>query len=284
VALTPEHLRNHPEFEGAVRLVAKQLIDVASAPPMSRLSVAFANQQRWLMCHVGFALYFRQVRDAQAPGLNITTFSDTVALNGIASRNTADAFLKELVNYGYLVFVDSDEDRRRKPIRPAQQTIDIYTFWIMIHLQALDGFDHKQRAAAFMAHPGCLARIQPLLADILVEKRSFRALGDGFSLLTWLDVGAHLMDFLIQDWTQHPEHADRVVCALAQTSELARKLNISRPHLSRKLREAESMGVLGWTGLPGKSPLWLGPKFRNDYFFGQSVKLAAFAEALDQAS
>lgn len=279
MALTHDYLLGYPGFKDLVRIQSRRLIEASDAE--ARLSSAFTNQQRWLMSHIGFALYFEQMRDPSAPGLNITTFTETMAELGIASRNTADAYCKELINYGYLVTADSKQDRRRKPLKPLPAVFQIYQFWLLVHLDTLDKIAPANRAQRFMADPSALARIQPTLARGLALRRGFDAIGRDFALLNWLDAGAHLMDILAQNWRPDPDRPDRLICSFIATSELAARLAISRPHLSRKLREAQEHDAMGWTGLPGKSPLWVGQKFLDDYLLGQAVKLAVIDEACE---
>jgi hypothetical protein len=279
VALTHEFMRGHSGFADLIKIQSRRLIEASDAE--ARLSSAFTNQQRWLMSHMGLALYFEQMRDPSAPGLNITTFTETMAELGIASRNTADAFCKELINYGYLVTAANNQDRRRKPLLPMPAVLQIYQFWLTVHLDTLDQISPNGRVQRFMADPTALSRIQPSLARGLAQRRGFHAIGREFSLLNWLDAGAHLMDILAQQWGPDPGQPERMVCVFIPTSELAAHLAISRPHLSRKLREAEENGAMGWTAQPGKSPLWVGRKFLDDYLLGQSVKLAVIDEACE---
>lgn len=279
MALTHEYMLGYQGFQDLIRVQSRRLIEASDAE--ARLSSAFTNQQRWLMSHIGFALYFEQMRDPSAPGLNITTFTETMAELGIASRNTADAYCKELINYGYLVTADSKQDRRRKPLKPLPAVFQLYQFWLIVHLDTLDQIAPAGRAQRFMADPSALSRIQPTIARGLAHRRGFDAIGRDFALLNWLDAGSHLMDILAQGWRRDPDHPERQICAFIPTSELAMRLAISRPHLSRKLREAELHGAMGWTGAPGKSPLWVGPKFIHDYLAGQSIKLAVIDEACE---
>lgn len=279
MALTHEFMLGYPGFQDLIKVQSRRLIEASDKE--ARLSSAFTNQQRWLMSHMGFALYFEQMRDPDAPGLNITTFTETMAELGIASRNTADAYCKELINYGYLVTTDSKQDRRRKPLKPQPTVFQIYQLWLLFHLETLDKIAPANRAHRFIADPDALPRIQPMLARGLARRRGFEAIGRDFALLNWLDAGAHLMDILAQTWRPDPERPDRLICAFIPTSELATRLAISRPHLSRKLREADEHGAMGWTGLPGKSPLWVGRKFLDDYLLGQAVKLAVIDEACE---
>jgi DNA-binding MarR family transcriptional regulator len=277
LALTHDVMLSSPDFPDLIKAQSRRLIEASDAE--ARLSSAFTNQQRWLMSHIGLALYFEQAHDPQAPGLNITTFTEAMAELGIASRNTADAYCKELINYGYLVTSDSKQDRRRKPLRPMPAVFEIYRLWLLVHLDTLDKIAPANRVQRFMADPDTLARIQPMLARGLARRRGFAAIGRDFALINWLDAGAHLMDILAQSWRKDPEQPDRWICAFTPTSELAMRLAISRPHLSRKIREAEEHGAMGWTGQPGKSPLWVGRKFIDDYLLGQAVKLAVIDEA-----
>jgi hypothetical protein len=58
-------------------------------------------------------------------------------------------------------------------------------------------------------------------------------------------------------------------------------LNLSRTHLSRKLKDAEALGSLGWQGKRGESVMWVSSGFRRECATAQAVKLAIIDDAFE---
>ena len=68
----------------------------------------------------------------------------------MASRNTADAFIKEMLKYGYARLLPQAEDKRTRPIEPTEASLDALHGWVGIHLATLDGLDRGQRLETFL--------------------------------------------------------------------------------------------------------------------------------------
>ena len=90
MALTADEIAGHPALQGGIRRQAQALVLAFEASP--RLSSVFATQQRWLLAHLGAALYFR--RDPLEPGTGLRTarFLDVVREHTVASRSTVRSF------------------------------------------------------------------------------------------------------------------------------------------------------------------------------------------------
>ena len=82
-----------------------------------------------------------------------------------------------------------------------------------------------------------------------------------FSLFTWLNNGGVVMDWLISG--VDPDHAghDRIPTGVVSIGDFANWLKLSRTHLSRKLRDAEDLGSVGWLGQRGHSVMWVSNSF-----------------------
>jgi AraC-like DNA-binding protein len=273
---------DHPDLFRVVRLQCHDMLATAAMDP--RLAEAFATQQRWLMSHVTLAIYFRARAAGQGDGVHISKYLDAIVEARIASRNTADAFIKEMVYYKYCETRPSPADRRIKPIAPAVHALQIVGEWVRLHLRSLDRLTGGDRLATYDATPGALARIQPLISDGLVSANPVRNPTGTFSLFTWLDNGGKIMDWLMANMEDRPLSAQRASVGVVSTVEMAQRLKLSRTHLARKLREAELMGSIGWEGRRGHSVLWVSQGFREEYALAQAVKLAiidrAFADAM----
>ena len=208
-------------------------------------------------------------------------FLELVERHRLASRNTASAFLKELLKYDMVRFVAGSEGRRHRPIEPAPAVLMALFHWLALHLGTLDGLDGGARVAGFHARPALLGAMQPLISDGLIGSGDVRKPEKTFSLFTWVDEGGIVMDRLIVGCQQGADELARIPTDVTSISGLAQRLNLSRTQLGRKFAEAEAMGSLGWSGPRGKSPLWVSADFRREYHAAQAVKLAIIDAAFE---
>ena len=77
------------------------------------------------------------------------------------------------------------------------------------------------------------------------------------------------------------ETGERVPTGVLSIADMASWLKLSRTHLTRKLREAEAMGSLGWQGRRGQSRMWVSREFRAEHAMAQAVKLAIIDDAFE---
>lgn len=268
----------HPALAPCVRAQAQSLLMIQEASP--RIASLFATQQRWLMAHAALAQYFRSEAREAGTGLLAERFLESVERHSLASRNTAAAFLKEMLKYDIVRFVENSAGKRQRPLMPAPTVLMALFHWHTLHLTTLDGLDGGSRAASFRARPAMLGAIQPLIADGLIGSGDVREPEKTFSLFTWINEGGLVMDRLIAGCQQADNRA-RIPTDVTSVSGLAQRLNLSRTQLSRKFAEAEAMGSLGWSGPRGKSPLWVSADFRREYHAAQAVKLAIIDAAFE---
>ena len=279
MAMTADEILSHPALERCVRGQAQTLLSMQEASP--RIASVFATQQRWLLAHAALALYFRNQASDAGAGLLAERFLDTVERQKIASRNTASAFLNEMLKYEIVGYVANSAGQRRRPLEPAPAVLMALFQWHVLHLATLDGLDGGMRVANFQARPALLRDIQPLIADGLIGSDQVREPEKTFSLFTWINEGGIVMDRLMVGCQQSSDDAAKIPTDVISVSELAQRLRLSRTQLGRKFAEAEAMGSLGWSGLRGKSPLWVSADFRREYHSVQAVKLAIIDAAFD---
>ena len=280
MALTLEEIAAHPALHRCIRVQAQAMNQTYEMNP--RLASVFATQQRWLMAHIGLALHFRREPDDYRKELTAARFLDAIRQNSVASRNTADAFVKEMLHYGFIEYVPTAQDGRIRPMQPAAASLEPVTLWLMAHLQTLDGLDGANRLALFLARPDALAMLQPRIADGLLSSNPVREPKQTFSLFTWLNNGGVVMDWLISG--VDPEHAglDRIPTGVVSIGDFAKWLKLSRTHLARKLRAAEDLGSVGWLGQRGQSVMWVSRDFYGEYMAAQAVKLAIMDAAFTE--
>jgi hypothetical protein len=281
IALSADDIAGHPGLHSAIRQQCRLMQQTYDGNP--RLASVFGTQHRWLMGQVTLALHFRSCSSGKGGGINSAQVLDAVSRHGVASRNTADAFLKEMLKYGFARYVPGATDKRTRPLEPTETSLEAIHGWIAIHLVTLDRLDHGQRLETYLGTPGALAALHPGIAEGLLSSARVRKPERTFSLFTWLHNGGVIMDWLIAGIEDADADADaeRIPTAIASVVVMAQRLNLSRTHLSRKLRDAEALGSIGWQGKRGESVMWVSAGFRREYEVAQAVKLAIIDAAFD---
>ncbi|WP_404925303.1 hypothetical protein [Mesorhizobium sp. ORM16] len=266
-----EDIAAHPDLHRHVQEQSLALIHIYEASP--RLASVFATQQRWLMGHVGLAMHFRRDPDDRRSALTVSRFIEFVHQHKVASRNTADAFIKEMLHYRIAEYV-AGGDGRTHPLQPTADTVRTFTGWVHAHLRTLDRLDGADRLAKYLERPDMLAALQPLVAYGLLSSKPVREPNQTFSLFIWLNNGGIVMDRLMSGID--PDHAglDWIPTSVVSVAEFASWLKLSRTHLARKLRDAEALGSIGWLGQRGNSVMWVSHRFFQEYMTVQAAKLA----------
>ncbi|MET2830536.1 hypothetical protein [Mesorhizobium shangrilense] len=272
MTLTLEDIAAHPALHRGVRAQAQAMNQLYRTNP--RLSSVFATQQRWLMAHIGLALHFRREPDDYRKELTMARFIDVIRQNSVASRNTADAFVKEMLHYNFIELLPSTQDGRIRPLQPVAASLEVVAGWVLAHLRTLDSLDGANRMATFLARPDGLARLQPLVADGLLSSNPVREPKRTFSLFTWLNNGGVVMDWLISGVDPDNAGLSQIPTGVLSIGDFANWLKLSRTHLTRKLRAAEELGSIGWLGQRCNSVMWVSSDFYQEYMAAQAVKLA----------
>ena len=279
MAMTADDILQHPALERCVRVQTQSLLSMHETSP--RVASLFGTHQRWLMAHAALAQYFRNEADETGAGLLAERFLEIVERDGLASRNTASAFLKELLKYEIVRFVAHSEGRRHRPVEPAPAVKMALFRWHELHFATLDGLDGGARVAAFHARPALLGVIQPLIADGLIASAAVREPAGTFEMFIWINEGGLVMDRLIVGCEEGAGDRERIQTDVTSVSGLARRFNLSRTQLGRKFAEAEAMGSMGWSGVRGRSPLWMSSGFRREYHEVQAAKLSIIDAAYE---
>lgn len=280
MALTKEEIAFHPTLHDGIRAQSRTLLEAFEANP--RVSSVFATQQRWLMAHAALALYFRRDVGDERSGFSAARFLDVVRDHKVASRNTADAFLKEMLKYDVARYGPPCTDRRIRQILPSPASLAALNGWTVTHLWTLDHLDGGRRVETFLAGTDMLSQLQPRIADRLLTADAIREPSRTFSLFTWLNNGGVVMDRLVAGIEPSGnETAERVPTGVLSVTQMAGWLNLSRTHLARKLREAEMLGSIGWEGKRGQSVMWVSQAFRAEYAMAQAVKLSIIDAAFE---
>lgn len=232
------------------------------------------------MGHIGLAMHFRRDPHDRRKDLTVSRFIEVVHRHSVASRNTADAFIKEMLHYNIAEYVPGG-DGRTHPLQVTAATVRTFTGWVLAHLGTLDHLDGGDRLARFLERPDMVAGLQPLVADGLLASKPVREPKQTFSSFIWLNNGGIVMDWLMSGID--PDHAglERIPTSVVSIGDFAKWLKLSRTHLARKLRNAEDLGSIGWLGQRGHSVMWVSNDFYQEYMTVQAAKLAIVDAAFD---
>lgn len=280
MSLSVDNLLGNPDLHETVRDQSRALLQVNDESP--RLAAVFGTQQRWLLGHLAMGQYFAEVaRGNPEPVVLMARYLEQVKSLGISSVNTADAFIKEMLVYG-IGQPSQTTDRRNRPFLPAPQTIAATRRWVCIHLESLDRLDGGNRLNIFDSDDTMLARLHPEIATRAMISPELRSPPKTWSLFTWLNNGGIVMDWLMLGVEPIDPTVERVPTQLRSVPELAENFRLSRTHLTRKLREAEAIGSIGWGGKRGRSVMWISREFLREYHTTQAYKLSIIDAACDK--
>ncbi|WP_159950336.1 hypothetical protein [Rhizobium sp. 18065] len=279
MSLTIELLLQNADLHEAIRDQSKALLEINAVAP--KLAAVFGTQQRWLLAHLAMSIYFSEAaRGAPEPAIVMARFFEQVKAHNISSVNTADAFIKEMLVYGIAEQM-ATADKRNRPVRPAPQTTAAVSQWMWIHLATLDRLDGGNRQAAYEADPTLIHRLHPELTANFLISPEIRTPPQTFTLFTWLNNGGIVMDWLLAGIEPADPSVERVATQVRSVPQMAETFRLSRTHLTRKLREAEAIGSIGWEGTRGRSVMWVSKEFRREYAESQSAKLAIIDAACE---
>ncbi len=188
-------LAHDPAFFHVVLHHVRRVVSLYGVNP--RLYSVFASKQRWLMAQIGFALHHRRDPTDPTTGLTIGVFTETVQAHGVASRNTAAAFLHEMLAYKFLRNRPDRPDKRSRPIEPTEVAERGMWERLAVHLASLDAYDGGTRAQHLPEGSPLVAAAQPLICDaILVSRLKSSSIGPTFELFTWANNGGVVLDHL----------------------------------------------------------------------------------------
>ncbi|WP_434729598.1 hypothetical protein [Rhizobium binae] len=280
MAFTAETLTADDRFFAAILHCADQMLAIYRESP--RIASIFAAQQRWLMAHAGFALHYGHP-DYEKSGLYSGRFVDFAVKNDIASRNTAAAFMQEMLAYRFLRPAPG-ANKRTRYLEPTEIAEQHFTRWLVTHMMILDHLDGGERAEKIAAAPAAMmAAIQPRIAKAIIGSQAVRSPGPTFNLFNWANSGGLVMDYLISRLPGFPPTAERVAIGPLSLRELRERFIISNTHLKRLLTQAATMESVGWTEPSRKGDFWLSRRFILEYWNYQASKFAivdAAAEAV----
>ncbi|UJW74008.1 hypothetical protein [Rhizobium sp. SL42] len=279
--LTRASIAAHALFPAIEKQIARHLIAIHNETP--RLSRLKASHRKWLMTHAMFALSLSRRDDDPMSGLTATRFIEIVMRLGAASRNTATAYLAELLAYKFLREVPDIPDKRVKVFEITDIANGAMMRWFIGHMACLDRLDGGNRETTTIADPRIFKLGQPIAAEILVEDPLWRDPPDTIGHFLWSDLGGMVLHDLIARLSDFDRAAPRTQAGPVTLGALSETYLISATNLKRMFKKAESDDLLGWELPRRRGNLWLSQRFIEDYFTWQSAKFAALDVAYHQS-
>lgn len=269
-------LAGDPRFFLAFRQGACALLQVHDED--TRIGVLFSSQQRWLMCHAAFALACSHDPQVPGSGLYAAPFIDLAVAKNVASRNTAADFIREVVGFGFASPVANYDDRRKRLLQPTEVARQAMSNWLELHLAMLDRLDGGGRSDRYRSDPTMITRLQPAIAERLLEAPGVRHQGPAFDHFTWANAGGLLMDYLIASLEVEDAYTaslpERIPAGTISLAEVSHRFRISRTHAKRMLEKAVELGDVGWSAGRGESDVWVSRRLVGQYWRYQAEKCA----------
>ena len=277
--LTASEIIRHPDIHNGVRLLARDLLKIHERHP--RLASVFVTEQRAMMGNIAFRIYFDLVPELPRHGFLLARFLDEVEASGVASRNTADGFIKEMDKYGYVRQFDIPGNKRMRPYEPTETTMGVLVDWAMAHIVTLDRLDGGHRAVSVTGNLDMVSRLHVELSRDLLGDGAEAEYSRTLALFAWVNNSKLLNGRLLGGKGDVAPGGTRVATDIDSLAELASFLNISRTHLTRKIREAEAIGSIFWEGRRGLSPMWISTGFLQELIDECAARLAIFDAAYE---
>lgn len=278
--LTVDTLRRNPQFLEVLQAAARRLIAVNDLFP--RIARLVASHRKWMLTHASYALHLERDRNDPETGITAARLLKLMRETGGASRNTAAAFLAELVAYKLLCPASGGRSKRTRPLEPAEISDEVMRLWFKSQMGTLDHLDGGDRVERLRVDPTIFERAQPLAARRLLSDPKWAQPPEGVAAFVWSESGGVILDDLM---ARAPglTSADGKVWIEVNLAGLADHYLVSNTHVRRLFARAEAAGVIGKADDGARGRFWLSARLIEEYASWQAIKLAALADAFDQA-
>lgn len=258
--------------------LAKFLIGVHTVSP--RLARLKASHRKALLTHAGFALHHSRRPEDPLSGLTTTRFSELAVEYGAASRNTAAAFLAELIAYRFLRYVPGIPDRRVRILEVTEVADEAMRSWFVGHLRCLDQLDGGNRVAVVTARPELYRVAQARASAMLCTHPAWAHPPAAVMHFEASELGGLVLSEIISR-IESPERIDgRLIVSSLGLSEIADRYGISVTNVKLMFNKAQDDGLLGWERPRRKGYFWMSERLIDDCFRWQAEKFAVVDAAL----
>lgn len=274
-------LAAEPGFADAVRGLACDMMRLHARHP--RAARLVSTQQKWLLSQSIYALHFERDPADPLSGITATRLLAFIRGQGTVSRNTATAFLAELVAYRLLCDMPGNPGRRSRPLEPAGQTDEMMDEWVLAHMRCLNALGAAELPSGIDDIRRLVQLAQPRTVRQLLANPHWRTPPESVGLFVLTQAGALVLDDLIARITGPAPRDGRYSLLDVRPSAFSREYRVSSTHMRRVFARAEKLGLIGWSEPGRKGGFWLCQRFFEDYLSWQAIKLETFADALDWA-
>jgi hypothetical protein len=277
-----EAFASNPALFAVLQQGARHMIELYDRFP--RIGRLVAAQQKWLLTQAAYALYLQRNPTDPLSGITASRLLDIIVEFGAASRNTATAFLAELLAYKLIRDVPGSPSKRSRPLEPTEVSHDAMMLWFRGQMRSLDLLDGGERVTRLEANPEIFRRAQPIAATGLIADRAWREPPLSISCFVWTEYGGLILDdFVSRIVNVVPEDGYHWVEDL-RFAELSNHYSLSRTHIRRLFARAEAFGSLGWRDRSNnRNKVWVAASFVDDYKRWQSIKFCALDQAFSKA-
>ncbi|CAN7359754.1 hypothetical protein LJR235_002038 [Pararhizobium sp. LjRoot235] len=273
---------SNPALFAVLQQGARHMIELYDRLP--RIGRLVAAQQKWLLTQAAYALHLQRNPTDPLSGITASRLLDIIVEFGAASRNTATAFLAELLAYKLIRDVPGSPSKRSRPLEPTEISHEAMMLWFRGQMRSLDLLDGGERVTRLEANPDIFRRAQPIAAKRLIADRAWREPPLSISCFVWSEYGGLILDdFISRIVNVVPEEGYHWVEDL-RFAELSNHYSLSRTHIRRLFARAEAFGSLGWRDRSNnRNKVWVAASFVDDYKRWQSIKFCALDWAFSKA-
>ncbi|WP_438747975.1 hypothetical protein [Pararhizobium sp. O133] len=272
----------NPEFLSVLQQGARHMIELYDRFP--RTARLVSAQQKWLLTQAAYALHLERDPADPLSGITASRLLDSITDFGAASRNTATAFLSELLAYKLIRDVPGSTSKRSRPLEPTEASHEAMGLWFRGQMRSLDLLDQGNRVETLEANSEIFRRAQPIAAKRLIADRAWREPPLSISCFVWTEYGGLILDdFVARLINLIPEDGYHRIEGL-RFSELSTHYSLSRTHVRRLFGRAEAQGSIEIKDGKGtRKTILAAASFIRDYQRWQAVKFSALDRAYRQA-
>ena len=283
VDITPATLMANPAYFPVLQQCARHLVGLYDLFP--RVARLVSSQQKWLLSQSAYALHLERDPSDPLSGITASRLLDIMVKFGAASRNTATAFLAEMLAYKLIRDVPGNTNRRSRPLEPTDVSSDAMEKWFCGQMHSLDLLDGGTRVAQLDADPTIFHRAQPIAAKRLIEDEAWREPSPCIASFVWTENGGLLLDDFMSRVTVSGSQDNPYYVEGLNFSELSTHYGLSRTHIRRLFARAQASGWLDWEEKTGRNRrLLVSPELVETYMAWQAIKLCTLGEAFSIAA
>lgn len=239
-------LRQNPEFSTVCIEFARDLVDRFER--RNAVNTAMANAARFVICTAILSSHFRQKHeglDAPTSELSITTLSSIQNLTtemGLCSKNTTAATILLLERLGLVQRIENNRDRRSSNIVPTEALISAWKDVLGVSLICADILFPRRNYHSLIQQDDFLARYFAFGIHSIQSANSLFFTIPGSRIFTETDGGITILCKLMAMRPISQSAGGYVV--EFPFDQVAQLFNVSRTHIRRLIRKAESEGLL----------------------------------------